>query len=190
MLAHLDASGLVSIDDVGGQGKIPERFFRSDVEQADVAGFGGSGGADPLDTEVDTIAAAGYADDLVEAEFGADAGKFGAGPADVDGGDLLGEDLAVAVGAENAYRDLDLLAGLGALAHRLSNLTGVQVEGVRNQYYRIAWAGTVLKKPKFGEVQSGLRVGPVEPEVPSAPLRAGSSLRLKNGFAQDDSRRV
>jgi hypothetical protein len=25
----------------------------------------------------------------------------------------------------------------------------------RNQYYRIAWAGTVLKKPKFGEVQSG-----------------------------------
>src|SRR5580658_10665710 len=39
-------------------------------------------------------------------------------------------------------------------------------------------------------VQFGLRVGPVECEIPSASLRAGSSLRLKNGCAQDDSRPV
>jgi hypothetical protein len=39
-------------------------------------------------------------------------------------------------------------------------------------------------------VQFGLRVGPVKREIPSASLRAGSSLRLKNGSAQDDSLRV
>jgi hypothetical protein len=37
-------------------------------------------------------------------------------------------------------------------------------------------------------VQFGLRVGPVEWEIPSTSLRAGSSLRLKNGSAQDDKR--
>jgi len=35
-------------------------------------------------------------------------------------------------------------------------------------------------------VQSGLRIGPVKREIRSASLRAGSSLRLKNGYAQDD----
>jgi len=35
-------------------------------------------------------------------------------------------------------------------------------------------------------MQFGLRVGAVEREIPSALLRAGSSLRLKNGYAQDD----
>src|ERR1700691_6098824 len=35
---------------------------------------------------------------------------------------------------------------------------------------------------------SALRVGPVELGIPSASLRAGSSLRLKNGCAQDDNR--
>ena len=35
-------------------------------------------------------------------------------------------------------------------------------------------------------VQLGLRVVPVEREIPSASLRAGSSLRLKNGYAKDD----
>jgi hypothetical protein len=39
-------------------------------------------------------------------------------------------------------------------------------------------------------VQFGSRAGPVEREIPSASLRAGSSLRLKNGSAQDDSHRV
>jgi hypothetical protein len=39
-------------------------------------------------------------------------------------------------------------------------------------------------------VQFGLRSEPVKREIPSASLRAGSSLRLKNGYAQDDSRRV
>ena len=38
--------------------------------------------------------------------------------------------------------------------------------------------------------QFGLRVAPVAWEIPSASLRAGSSLPLKNGSAQDDSRRV
>jgi hypothetical protein len=36
-------------------------------------------------------------------------------------------------------------------------------------------------------VQFGLRVRPTKQEIPSASLRAGSSLRLKNGYAQDDS---
>jgi len=35
-------------------------------------------------------------------------------------------------------------------------------------------------------VQFGLRIEPVKREIPSASLRAGSSLRLKNGYAQDD----
>jgi hypothetical protein len=39
-------------------------------------------------------------------------------------------------------------------------------------------------------VQFGLRTGPVKREIPSASLRAGSSLRLKNGYAQDDNHRV
>ena len=34
--------------------------------------------------------------------------------------------------------------------------------------------------------QFGSRAGPVNREIPSASLRAGSSLRLKNGYAQDD----
>ena len=33
----------------------------------------------------------------------------------------------------------------------------------------------------------GLRERPVKQEIPSATLRAGSSLRLKNGCAQDDN---
>jgi hypothetical protein len=33
----------------------------------------------------------------------------------------------------------------------------------------------------------GSRATPVEQEIPSASLRAGSSLRLKNGYAQDGS---
>ena len=36
-------------------------------------------------------------------------------------------------------------------------------------------------------VQFGSRARPVKPEIPSASLRAGSSLRLKNGSAQDDN---
>jgi hypothetical protein len=36
-------------------------------------------------------------------------------------------------------------------------------------------------------VQFGLRVGPVRREIPSASLRAGSSLRLKSGSDQDDN---
>jgi len=39
-------------------------------------------------------------------------------------------------------------------------------------------------------VELSLRVGPVKLEIPSTSLRAGSSLRLKNGSAQDDSRSV
>jgi hypothetical protein len=39
-------------------------------------------------------------------------------------------------------------------------------------------------------VRFGLRSGPVKREIPSAWLRAGSSLRLKNGYAQDDSHRI
>ena len=35
-------------------------------------------------------------------------------------------------------------------------------------------------------VRLGLRVGPVQREIPSAALRAGSSLGLKSGSAQDD----
>jgi len=36
-------------------------------------------------------------------------------------------------------------------------------------------------------VQFGVRGKAVEREILSASLRAGSSLRLKNGYAQDDS---
>jgi len=39
-------------------------------------------------------------------------------------------------------------------------------------------------------VQFGLRAAAAMREIPSASLRAGSSLRLKNGSAQDDSRGV
>jgi hypothetical protein len=39
-------------------------------------------------------------------------------------------------------------------------------------------------------VRFGLRVGPVKREIPSTSLRAGSSLRLKSGYAQDDKHRV
>jgi hypothetical protein len=35
--------------------------------------------------------------------------------------------------------------------------------------------------------QFDLRAGPVKAEIPSASLRAGSLLRLKNGSAQDDN---
>jgi hypothetical protein len=35
-------------------------------------------------------------------------------------------------------------------------------------------------------VQFGLRIKPVEQEIPSTSLRAGSSLCLKSGYAQDD----
>jgi len=47
------------------------------------------------------------------------------------------------------------------------------------------------RRCKFGGqrvvVQFGLRIGPVKREIPSASLRAGSSLRLKSGYAQDDN---
>ena len=36
-------------------------------------------------------------------------------------------------------------------------------------------------------MQFGSRARAVEQEIPSIALRAGSSLRLKNGFAQDDT---
>jgi hypothetical protein len=37
-----------------------------------------------------------------------------------------------------------------------------------------------------GSMQSGSRGRSVEREIPSASLRASSSLRLRNGYAQDD----
>ena len=37
-------------------------------------------------------------------------------------------------------------------------------------------------------VQFGVRAGPVMREIPSTSLRAGSSLRLKSGYAQDDAK--
>ena len=39
----------------------------------------------------------------------------------------------------------------------------------------------------LGSVQFGSRARPVEREIPSTTLRAGSSLRLKNGYVQDDA---
>ena len=39
-------------------------------------------------------------------------------------------------------------------------------------------------------MEFGLGVGSVKREIPSASLRAGSSLRLKNGSAHDDNRCV
>ena len=36
-------------------------------------------------------------------------------------------------------------------------------------------------------MQFGLRAAPVKREIPSATLRAGSSLRLKNSYARDDA---
>jgi hypothetical protein len=36
-------------------------------------------------------------------------------------------------------------------------------------------------------IEFSSRVGPVEREIPSTSLRAGSSLRLKSGSAQDDA---
>jgi hypothetical protein len=44
----------------------------------------------------------------------------------------------------------------------------------------------VNSRPSHFVVVLGWRCGTVELEVPSTPLRAGSSLRLKNGCAQDD----
>jgi hypothetical protein len=38
-----------------------------------------------------------------------------------------------------------------------------------------------------GMVQFGLRARPVKREIPSTSLREGSSLRLKNGYVQDDT---
>jgi hypothetical protein len=41
-------------------------------------------------------------------------------------------------------------------------------------------------KGKGQVVQFGLRVRSVKREIPAASLRAGSSLGLKNSYAQDD----
>jgi hypothetical protein len=46
-------------------------------------------------------------------------------------------------------------------------------------------AGGLLSAPVV--VWFSLRVRPVKREIPSTTLRAGSSLRLKNGCAQDDN---
>ena len=44
-----------------------------------------------------------------------------------------------------------------------------------------------LPEEYAGVEQFGLRVRPVELEIPSTSLRAGSSLRLKNACVQDDA---
>src|ERR1700677_3865382 len=51
-------------------------------------------------------------------------------------------------------------------------------------------AGDCQTKFRSVAAQFGLRARPVKREIPSAARRAGSSLRLKNGSAQDDNRRV
>ena len=65
-----------------------------------------------------SIAAIGEPHYFVEAKLGANAGDLGPGAADIDGQDLLGKNLTVAIGAEDANRDFDLLAGVAAPAHR------------------------------------------------------------------------
>src|ERR1700679_2376044 len=115
MLAHLDAARLKNIDGTGSKRKIPKRFFGSGVEQADVSGFRSSRSADPLYTEMHPIAGIVQANDFIELEFGANAGEFSPGSADIDSDDLLGEDLTVDVGAENANWDFDFLAEMVAL---------------------------------------------------------------------------
>ena len=117
VLAIVDRDGIVVIDGVGGEGKIPQRFFGGDVEQTEVAGAGSCGFADPLHAEVCAIRAVGEADYFVEAEIGTDCCEMCAFAADVDGGNFFGEDLTVTVGAENAYGDFDVFPGLGAPAH-------------------------------------------------------------------------
>ena len=58
------------------------------------------------------------------------------------------------------------------------------------------WGGVrqrTFARARFGKrgqervaVQFGLRIRPAKREIPSTSLRAGSSLRLKSGYAQDD----
>ncbi len=74
VFSSLDAADLVGILGVGGEREIPQRFFGSDIQQADMTGGGGAGSADPFHAEMDAIVAVGEADDLVDLEVRVNAG--------------------------------------------------------------------------------------------------------------------
>ena len=65
---------------------------------------------------------------------------------------------------------------LAALGMTIHNLLGTRIHDLEDGSQN--WA----------VVRLGLRARPVKQEIPSTSLRASSSLRLKNGSAQDDNR--
>src|SRR5271165_2044895 len=76
-----------------------------------------AGLADPFDAKVHPVLAVGQPDDLVELELGLDTAQLGPLLANVDRNRFLGEDMATAVGAEDAYFRIDHFARLAAPAH-------------------------------------------------------------------------
>jgi hypothetical protein len=118
----LSDSLLEIVGDGFGEWKIPERLFRGNIEQADMTRLGCAGFSYPLDAKMHSVAAIGQADDLVEFELGFYASQGDAFTADVDRNRFLGEHLATAVGAEDSYRHLDIMAKLATFTHPCSSL--------------------------------------------------------------------
>lgn len=83
-----------------------------------MASFGGSGFADPLHAEVNSILAIRQTNNLIETQFRTDVCELCPVPADVDSASLFRKDLTATIGAENTYRDFDLLPGLATPAHQ------------------------------------------------------------------------
>jgi len=100
----------------------PERFSGEVLSRPDVAFFCCAGLAHPLDAKVNSVRAIGQTNDLVEVECRVDAAQLRSISADVDRNRFVGEDLATAVGAEDAHLRLDLFARLTAPAHPVVNL--------------------------------------------------------------------
>ena len=129
VVAEFQAAGLEIIDGVRGQREVPERFFRRDAEQTDMAGFWSSRSTDPLHPEVNSIVAISETDNLVEGKFGANVGELCPVAADVGSEGLFRKDMTAGVGAENADGDCDLLAGLATLCPSLEQPRYVQKVG-------------------------------------------------------------
>ena len=82
-----------------------------------------AGFAYPLDAKVHSILAIGQADDLAEVEPDLYTAQLDPLLANVDRNHFLGEDLATAVGAEDAHGGLNLFARLTASPHPVGTLS-------------------------------------------------------------------
>ena len=97
--------------------KVPERLFRAQIEQSNLAVLRRSRLTRPLHPKVDLVLSIRRSDDFVHLDVGSNATQLRAVLTDIDRGHTLGEYLTSGVSPKNADRHLDWFSRFTTLSH-------------------------------------------------------------------------